>query len=127
MQNSKSKRLENIDLLFTLPFHEELSVVKTNKAFRGYEMIYKVELIDKKDPLSQLKTSKSSIKNLFNDLLVETKYFKYQITVKILLKKYKGPEIKFSPVYFSSTAKTMINHKFDLEKAFQKTLYGIDN
>ena len=38
-------------------------------------MTYKVELIDKKDPLSQLEASKSSIKNLFNDLLDETKWF----------------------------------------------------
>ena len=38
-------------------------------------MVYKVELIDKKDPLSQLEASKSSIKNLFNDLLDETKWF----------------------------------------------------
>ena len=36
-------------------------------------MIYKVELIDKKDPLSELEASKSSIKDLFNDLLDETK------------------------------------------------------
>ena len=35
-------------------------------------MTYKIELIDKKDPLSQLKSSKSSIKDLFNDLLDET-------------------------------------------------------
>ena len=38
-------------------------------------MVYKVELIDKKDPLSQLEASKSSIKNLFHDLLDETKWF----------------------------------------------------
>ena len=33
---------------FWASFCEELSVVKTNKAFRGYAMTYKVELIDKK-------------------------------------------------------------------------------
>ena len=37
----------------------------------------KVELIDKKDPLSQLEASKSIIKDLFNDLLDETKGFMY--------------------------------------------------
>ena len=45
-------------------------------------MTYKVELIDKKHPLSQLKVSKSSIKDLLNDLLDETKGFKYQIKFK---------------------------------------------
>ena len=36
-------------------------------------MSYKVELVDKKDQLIQLKVSKSSIKDLFNDLLDEIK------------------------------------------------------
>ena len=44
-------------------------------------MSYQVELVEKKDPLIQLETSKTSIKNLFNDLLDKTKAFKYQITV----------------------------------------------
>ena len=36
-------------------------------------------------------------------------------------KKYKGTEIEFSPVYFNSTTKTVINRKFDLDKSFQET------
>ena len=50
-------------------------------------MSYKVEIVDKKDLIVQLQASKSSIKDLLNDLLNETKGFKYQITVKVLLKK----------------------------------------
>ena len=50
-------------------------------------MSYKVEIVDKKDLIVQLEASKSSIKDLFNDLLNETKSFQYQITVKVLLKK----------------------------------------
>ena len=46
-------------------------------------MSYKVEIVERKDPIIQLEASKSSIKDLFNDLLNETKGFKYQITVKI--------------------------------------------
>ena len=64
---------------------------------------------------------------MFHDLLDETKGFKYQITIKILLKKYKGSEIEFSPVCFNSTTKAAINHKFDLDKPFQEILYRIDN
>ena len=44
-------RIKNIDLLSELPFYEELSVVKIDKAFKGYARTYKVELIDEKDPL----------------------------------------------------------------------------
>ena len=85
-------------------------------------MTYKVELIDKKDSSSQLEANKLSIKDLFHDLLNETKGFKNQITVKVLLKKYKSSEIDFFPVYFNSSTKTMINHKFDLDKSFQEIL-----
>ena len=45
-----------------------------------------VKLIEKKDPIKQLEASKSSIKDLFSDLLNETKGFKYQITLKVMLK-----------------------------------------
>ena len=81
----------------------------------------------KKDSIVQLEASKSSIKDLFSDLLNETKGFKYQITVKILLKKYKpNEEIEFAPVYFNSVTKLVINNKFKLEKFFQEILYRLD-
>ena len=90
-------------------------------------MSYKVEIIEKKDPIKQLEASKSSIKDLFSDLLNKTKGFKYQITLKVLLKKYKpNGEIEFTPVYFNSTTKTVINHRFKLENSFQEILYMID-
>ena len=38
----------------------------------------------------QLGASKSSIKDLFNDLSNETKGLKHQITVKVLLKKMQA-------------------------------------
>ena len=67
------------------------------------------------------------IKDLFGVLLNETKGFKYQITVKVLLKKYKhNGEIEFAPIYFNSLTKTIINNRFKLENAFQEILYMID-
>ena len=33
------KLLKNIDQLAELPFYEQLSVIKTNQAFRGYAML----------------------------------------------------------------------------------------
>ena len=45
-----------------------------------------------------------------------------------MLKKYKpNREIEFRPVYFNSTTKTVIYHKFSLENAFQEILCGTDN
>ena len=65
---------------------------------------------------------------MFGDLLDETKVFKYQITLKVILKRYKpNEEIEFEPVYSNSATKTVINHKFSLENAFQQILYRIDN
>ena len=74
-------------------------------------MLYKTELAEKKDLVIQLEASKSSIRDFFNNLLNEKKGFKYQITVKILLKKYKlNREIEFSPVYFNSATKSIVNN-----------------
>ena len=91
----KIKPLKKIVLLSELPFYEELNVLKTDLAFKGYEMSYKVELVEKKAPLIQLEASKSSIKDLFNDLLDETKGFKYQITLKGELKNKKALKLNF--------------------------------
>ena len=77
IEKPKVKRLKKIDRLVELPFYEQLSVIKTNQTFRGYAMSYKVEIIEKKDPIIQLEASKLSIKDLFNDLLNKAKGFKY--------------------------------------------------
>ena len=83
IKKPKIQRLRNIDRLAELPFYEQLGIIKTDQAFRGYAMSYKVEIIEKKDPIVQLEPSKLSIKDLYNDLLNKTKGFKYQITVKV--------------------------------------------
>ena len=83
-----------------LPFYHELSVAEVSKAFKKYARSYRVVIVDLKDPLVQLESSKSSIKDLFKDLLNERKGFKYQINVKILLSKEKENEdIQYAPVH----------------------------
>ena len=60
-------------------------------------MSYKVETVKRKISIVQLEASKLSIKNQFGDLLNEMKCFKYQTTVKSLVKKYKpNGEIQFA-------------------------------
>ena len=66
-----------------LPFYNELNIKKISKACKRYEKSYKIERVDSKDPIVQLEAGKSSIKDLFKDLLDEIKGFKYQITVKV--------------------------------------------
>ena len=106
IEKPKIKYLKNVDLLAELPFYDQLNIIKTDQAFKGYARSYKVEIVDKKDMIVQLEASKSSIKDLFNYLLNETKGFKYELTVKVLLKKYKpNEEIEFTPIYFNSSTK----------------------
>ena len=105
----KIKPLKNIDLLAELPFYDQLNIIRIDHAFSGYAMSYNVEIVDKKDVIIQLEASKSSIKDLFIDLLNETRGF------RVLLKKYKpNGEIEFTPVYFNSSTKTVINHIYKL-------------
>ena len=128
IKKPKVKRLKNIDRLAELPFYEQLGVIKTDQAFRGYAMSCKIEIVERKDLIVHLDTSKSRIKDFFNDLLSEIKGFKYQITVEVLLKKkYKhNGEIEFALVYFNSFTKIVINHRFRLENTSQEILYMID-
>ena len=92
IEKPKIKHLLNIELLHELPLYDELSVVALSKAFKRYARSYKVEVIDSKDPLAQLEAIKSSIEDLFKDLLNKMEGFKYQITVTVLLYKHKKME-----------------------------------
>ena len=42
---------QKIKRLIELPFHEQLSIIKTNQAFTGYAMSYKVGIVEKKTRL----------------------------------------------------------------------------
>ena len=48
IDKSKIKRLKNVDLLAELPFYDQLNIIKTDQAFKGYARSYKVEIVDKK-------------------------------------------------------------------------------
>ena len=96
------KRLSNINVLAEFPFHERLSIIKTDQAFSGYVMSYKAEIVERKDPIVQLEASKLNVKDLFRNLMNEMKGFKYQVTVTVLQKRYKpNGEIEFAPIYFN--------------------------
>ena len=61
IEKPKIKKLPNVQILKELPFHDELSIVKSNRAFSGYAKSYKIEIVDKRDPSVQLNASKLSI------------------------------------------------------------------
>ena len=78
------KKISSVQLLKELPFYDQLSIVK-NKT-------YKIQIIDKIYPISQLKASELSSIDLFKELLSEIRGFKYQITLNILLSKVKSSD-----------------------------------
>ena len=67
--------MNNVQLLKELPFYDELSIVKNKTAFSGYAQSYKIEILDKRSVIVQLKASKISIAELFKDLFIELKGF----------------------------------------------------
>ena len=128
IEKPKIKRQSNAELLYELPFYDSLNIKEISKVFKRYAKSYSIEIIDSKHPLIQLNASKSSIKDLFKDLLYEMKGFKYQVTVNISLSKEKiNGDTEYSSVYFNSVTKTVINLDFNLDKAFEEILYRIDN
>ena len=125
IEKPKIKRLKTINLLF---FFWRIEWNKNKSCIQRIWNKLKDELLDKKDPIKQFQANKSSIKNLFSDLLNKTNGFKDQITLKIMLKKCNpNGEIEFTLVYFNSTTKVVINHKSSLGKSFKEILYRIDN
>ena len=54
IKNPKVKRLKNINRLVELPFNKQLNVIKTDQAFSGCAASYKVEIVERKDPIVQL-------------------------------------------------------------------------
>ena len=129
IEKPEVKKLNNVELLKESPFYDELSIVKNKNAFSGYARTYKIEIADKRNVVVQLKAGEIAIKELFKDLLIELKEFKYQITLAVLLSKVNNNcETEYSPVYFHSLTKTVINsNKFGLNQAFQEIIYRLDN
>ena len=79
--------LTNVELLNELPFYNSLNIKEIAEVLKRYSKSFNIEIIDKKDLLTQLYSSKSCIKYLFKVLLCEMKGFKYQITMYITLKR----------------------------------------
>ena len=128
IERLKIKKLSNVQLLKELLFYDELKISKNKTAFSGYARSYKIEIVDKRDVIIQLKASELSIKVLFKELLNELKGFKYQITLAVLLSKMKtNDEIEYCPVHFNSATKTVINDDYKLDQAFQEIVYRLDN
>ena len=79
-------------------------------------MSYKVEITEKKDPIEQFEASKSSIKDLFSELVNETKGFKYQD--KRFYRPLSGSSYVELPVELKSPKKVLMNVQNNDQKCF---------
>ena len=48
IEKSNVKHVKNVDLLAEQPFYDQLNIIKTDQAFKGYASSCKVEIVDKK-------------------------------------------------------------------------------
>ena len=124
------RKFNNIELMSKLPFYKDLSVEEISGAFKRYAKSYRVKIVDKKDLVVQLYSSKGCVSKLFGELLSEMKGFKYQITLFVTLKKKKlDGTVEYAAFYLNSFVKTVINYDFDdsIDKSFSEILFRLDN
>ena len=73
------------------PVPEKRTIIsQIEKALKNYTQSFDVELRDKKDPLLQSQKSRRAVEYLFNNLLVQTKGFKFVETLQVKFIKYSN-------------------------------------
>ena len=74
----------NVEFMSELPFYKDLSVKEVGEAFKRHAKSYRVEIVDKKDPMIQLYSSKKRVSKLFGELLSEMKGLSTKLLCLIL-------------------------------------------
>ena len=109
------------------PVPEKRTIIsQVEKALKGYTQSFDVELRDKKDPLLQLQKSRRAVEYLFNNLLVQTKGFKFVETLQVKFVKNSNDKNILKNGYFNSTADLIINET-DIKLAIQASQQQILN
>ena len=101
-------------------------ISQVEKALKGYTQSFDVELRDKKDPLLQSQKSRRAVEYLFNNLLVQTKGFKFVETLQVKFVKYSNDKKIQKNGYFNSTTYLIINET-DIKLAIQASQQQILN
>ena len=100
------------------PSEKRTIISQVEKALKGYTKSFDVELRDNKDPLLQLQKSRRAVEYLFNNLLVQTKGFKFVETLQVKFVKYSNDKKIQKNGYFNSTTDLIINET-DIKLAIQ--------
>ena len=109
------------------PVPEKRTIIsQVEKALKGYTQSFDVELRDKKDPLLQFQKSRRAVEYLFNNLLVQTKGFKFVETLQVKFFKQSNDKNILKNGYFNSTTDLIINET-DIKLAIQASQQQILN
>ena len=109
------------------PVPEKRTIIsQVEKALKGYTQSFDVELRDKKDPLLQSQKSRRAVEYLFNNLLVQTKGFKFVETLQVKFIKHSNDKKILKNGYFNSTTDLIINET-DIKLAIQASQQQILN
>ena len=82
---TKHQILQNI-----LPFYNKVGISRRERAYKRYIETYNVEVVDRISLNDSLFLAKSSIVDLFKDLLKEKRGFKYNLMTTITLKVWNN-------------------------------------
>ena len=110
-----------------MPLYDDINISRKERAFRRYTESCKIKIINNRSLSESLSLSKSSIKNLLDELLREKRGFKYNISVKITLKKrINDNEFDSKTLYVNSLVQTVINQRYYLNDSFEEILNLLD-
>ena len=90
-RSKRPKRLTKHQILRNiLPLYDSVGISKRERAFKNYAETYEVEVVDRISLSDSLFLAKSSIIDLFSDLLEEKRGFKYVLLATITLKRWNN-------------------------------------
>ena len=121
----RSKRLKRLIkyqiLSYILLFFDIVGISRKQYAFRNYAETYEVEVVDKIRLSDSLFVAKSSIIDLFKDLLREKRGFKYILSGKVTLKRWNNETNTYDidTSFRISDLITVTNKRFDLGTAYE--------
>ena len=125
-RSKRPKRLTKHQILQNiLPFYDSVEISRREHAHRYYAETYDVDVVDNISLNDSLFLGKSSINNLFRDLLTEKrgfKYFKYNLVAIIPLKRWNNTINRYDieTIHIKTKAITVTNQRFDLNSASEE-------
>ena len=104
----------------------KIKINEKAKALKGYTKSFEIRIINNKDPLKQLQSTRKGIKFHIESILKSMKGLKFVENLKVTFKKNSKNEIITKTAYFNSKPKTIIN-KTQITEELQSSKHEILN